>query len=394
MINFDLPRVGEDEFAIVVIGGPSQGESVLVHYGDGKWIVIDSCTYGGVNLPLLVLEKLHADNASVTRVICTHWHDDHVAGMSDILNECPNSYFLVPSVTNAIILPQYFVYKSEKAVKENEKEAWQMFQKCLDVLLKRNDVQDPELKEKQFVKIGESILDYDTHHTHIDIKALSPSQQMCSKFGQMLAAGDADSCEFDDSGIEPNMCSISLGIKFGRNHRSLFLGADLECNRPKDAAYNSCVGECNQRHDIGMCNLKESRHVEPFGHFSYTKINHHSSKTGYCCHYWNSLVDGDSIGVSTVFTSKNLPRREIASLYYENNSSFYITSQKPMKKLKKEEFAKVLGDKQYVTSLKQIDTTPGIVITKYDIETGDYKGTETYLNAVCMDKISLKFFPV
>ena len=65
-----------------------------------------------------------------------------------------------------------------------------------------------------------------------------------------------------------------------------------------------------------------------------------------------------------------------------------------MKKLKKEEFAKVLGDKQYVTSLKQIDTTPGIVITKYDIETGDYKGTETYLNAVCMDKISLKFFPV
>lgn len=393
MIDFELPGVGEDEFAVVVVGGPSQGESVLIHYGDGMWIMVDSCTYGGENLPLLVLEKLHAEKTSVTRVICTHWHDDHVAGLSEILKECPNSYFLVPSVTNAIILPQYFVYKSEKAVKENEKEAWQMFQKCLDVLSKRDNVLDPELKEKQFVKIGESILDYDTHHTHVDIKALSPSQQMCSKFGQMLADGDANTCDFDDSEIEPNMCSITIGIKFGENRRSLFLGADLECNRPPDSAYNSCVEECAERHGLGMCNLKGSRHLEPFGQFSYTKINHHSSKTGYCCHYWDALVAEDNIGVSTVFTSKNLPRREMASLYYEKNYSFYMTSHKPMKKLKKNDFTKILGDKQYITSLRQIDTTPGIVITKYDLETGNYKGTETFLNAICLDKLGLKFFP-
>lgn len=392
MIYFEVPAIEENEFAVVVIGGPSKGESVLLHYGDGRWLVVDSCTYKGENLPLAFLDKVEADKNLVEHIICSHWHDDHVMGMSDLLKTCPNSYFRVPLVSNAEILPQYFVYKSEKSVKEDEKKAWKMFQKCLDVLDEREIGADLELKCQQFVKIGDQIVDYNTHNTRVDIKAFSPSQEMYTRFGQMLVNGDADNCEFDDSEIDPNMCSITLGIKFGSSNRHLFLGADLKCNRNETAPVNSCRGECAMRHDMGMCNLKGNRFFEKLRNISYTKLNHHSSQTGYCCEYWDNYVTEDNIGVSTVFTMKKLPRKDMARLYLKKSAEYYVTSRRSQKKLKRHQIKLVLGDNKYINSLEEINTTPGIVVTRYDLETGDYKGTEVYLNAFKVKREDVKLF--
>lgn len=393
MIDFEVPPIAGDEFAIVVIGGPSQGESVMVHYGDGNWIIVDSCTYGGINVPHEFMVKAEINPLQVKHIICSHWHDDHVSGMSDLLEECSNAYFRVPLITNAQVLPQYFVYKSQKPIKDDEKEAWKMFQACLDVLGKRKigKEEDPALKKPQFVKVESSIVDVDTHNSHVSIKALSPSNGMCELFGQMLANGDAENCEFDDSGIDTNMCSVALGISFG-NNKHVFLGSDLECNRDKRAACESCVGECAERHGIGMCDLKLNPHFEALHNISYTKINHHSSQNGYCCEYWDNYVTDDCIGVSTAFTSKGLPKKEMAYRYLKNNAEYYLTSYCPLKKLNKEEIKKVLGDNKYITSMNQINTTPGIVVTRYDLETGNYKGTEYYLNAFKVGRKDLKFF--
>lgn len=393
MINYEVPPIAGDELAIVVMGGPSQGESVLVHYGDGNWIIIDSCTYNGDILPYEFMIKAEINPLQVQHIICSHWHDDHVSGLSDLLEACPKAYFRVPMITNAQVLPQYFVYKSLKSVKEDEKEAWKMFQACLDVLEKRElgEEDDPALKKPCFVKSESSIVDIDTHNTHVSIKALSPSNSMCELFGKMLVNGDAENCEFDDSSIDTNMCSITLGISFG-NNKHAFLGSDLECNRDKNAACESCVGECSKRHGLGMCDLKMNPHFEALRKISYTKINHHSSQNGYCCDYWDDYVTEDCIGVSTAFTSKGLPRKEMVYRYLKNNSEYYLTSYNPLKKLPKDEIKKVLGDNKYITSMKQINTTPGIVVSRFDLETGNYKGTSIYLNAFKVSRKDLQFF--
>lgn len=394
MIDYEVPHVAPDEFVVVVIGGPSQGESVLVHYGDGKWLVVDSCTYGGTNLPLDFFEKAHVDLNMVEHVVCSHWHDDHVSGLPEVLANCPKAYFRLPFISNMEVMPQYFVYKSEKSIKENECEAWKTFQECLDVLEHRtlDEGDDMALKDLNFASVEQSVVDYETHNTRVDIKAFSPSNEMCARFGQMLANGDADNCDFDDGDIDPNMCSITLGIKFGQNNRHLFLGADLECNRDRAAVCESCVGECDARHAIGMCNLKGNHHFEALHQISYTKINHHSSQTGYCCEYWDNYVSDDCIGVSTAFTSRGLPKKDMAYKYFKSNDQFFITSRKSQKKLNKDDIARVLGDNKFITKMTQIDTTPGIVVTRYDLETGDYKGTELYLNAFKVSRADLKYF--
>ena len=70
----------------VSVFGPGVGEAIVVHIGDGKWVVVDSAIdkYGA--LPIQYLEKLGVVlKEDVVYVVATHWHSDHIAGLSDIL---------------------------------------------------------------------------------------------------------------------------------------------------------------------------------------------------------------------------------------------------------------------------------------------------------------------
>ena len=67
-----------NEFLIVVLGGPSEGESIVVHLGDNRWMIIDS---GKVGNDVMAV-KYFVDNGipfeNVDIIVCTHWHADHV----------------------------------------------------------------------------------------------------------------------------------------------------------------------------------------------------------------------------------------------------------------------------------------------------------------------------
>jgi hypothetical protein len=72
--------------------GPGYGESLLVHLGMGEWMIVDSCRKQG-RLPALdYLESLGVEPAqAVTLIVATHWHDDHVRGISETLARCPKA---------------------------------------------------------------------------------------------------------------------------------------------------------------------------------------------------------------------------------------------------------------------------------------------------------------
>ena len=390
--KIEIPPIADDELVVVVIGGPSQGESVLLHYGDGRWLIVDSCKSDGQNLPLLFLEKAEADLSKVGFVVCSHWHDDHVKGLNEILKECENAYFMIPCVTHKSILPRYFEYRIQRTEKEKEKEAWREFKRCTEVVNGRTNVENPNLKELQFMKVESPIFDYETHGTTVSAKALSPSNEMMNLFGQMLADGEARNYQFDDSDINQNMCSIAIGVKFAGQH--IFLGADLECNREDDEDEETCVDKCNDKFSLGMCNAVSNRYFREMSPYCYTKLNHHSSKNGYCPKYWLEHVTENRVAVSTVFTPQSLPRKEMASRYLAKNSRYFVTSRKSQKKLQKNNVKKVLGDDKNITSIEHIYSAPGIVLTRYDITTGVLKSTETYLNAFQMQRSDLKYFKV
>lgn len=80
----------------VSVFGPGFGECILLHIGDGNWAVIDSCLDATSKQPaaLHYLSSLGANPAtSIQLVVATHWHDDHMDGISTVFQTATGAIF-------------------------------------------------------------------------------------------------------------------------------------------------------------------------------------------------------------------------------------------------------------------------------------------------------------
>lgn len=87
-----------DEFEVTLFG-PGYGESIVLHVGGGAWVIVDSCL-GAERLPsaLAYLKRIGLDPAqSVHLVVATHWHDDHIRGIAELVETCGNADFYCAS---------------------------------------------------------------------------------------------------------------------------------------------------------------------------------------------------------------------------------------------------------------------------------------------------------
>ena len=76
----------KDEVEVTLLG-PGYGESIVVHFGQGEWIIVDSCI-NDAREPQ-ALEYLRAigvePDEAVSLIVATHWHDDHIRGMAKVV---------------------------------------------------------------------------------------------------------------------------------------------------------------------------------------------------------------------------------------------------------------------------------------------------------------------
>ena len=85
---------GENEIEVVFLG-PGYGESIVLHVGCGRWVIVDSCINAeGKPRALEYLECIGVNAAeAVDLVVATHWHDDHIRGMAMLVEVCGNANF-------------------------------------------------------------------------------------------------------------------------------------------------------------------------------------------------------------------------------------------------------------------------------------------------------------
>src|SRR5262249_28944194 len=84
-----------DELEVSIIG-PGRGECVLIHLGDNDWCVVDSCISRGSNEPVATEYLRGFRNGALNNVkliVATHWHDDHIRGLSSLLRDSPGTRF-------------------------------------------------------------------------------------------------------------------------------------------------------------------------------------------------------------------------------------------------------------------------------------------------------------
>ncbi|MCE2447171.1 MAG: MBL fold metallo-hydrolase [Candidatus Latescibacteria bacterium] len=83
----------------VTLVGPGYGECILLHIGNGSWVIVDSCI-GADSRPaaLAYLHDMGLDPPEVVHlIVATHWHDDHIRGMGELVEVCGDATFCCAS---------------------------------------------------------------------------------------------------------------------------------------------------------------------------------------------------------------------------------------------------------------------------------------------------------
>lgn len=84
-----------DEFELTLFG-PGYGESIVLHVGNGVWVIVDSCIDNNDKTPraLRYLKDIGVDPVqAVALIVATHWHDDHIRGMAQLTDACSQAAF-------------------------------------------------------------------------------------------------------------------------------------------------------------------------------------------------------------------------------------------------------------------------------------------------------------
>lgn len=95
-MQFTAPASDELEVSIF---GPGFGEALAVHVGQGSWILIDSCWQDRIRqVPVSAnyLDQLSVAPDMVRQVVASHWHDDHVKGLSKLIEKYQKASLYYP----------------------------------------------------------------------------------------------------------------------------------------------------------------------------------------------------------------------------------------------------------------------------------------------------------
>lgn len=309
-VRANPPKVDEIEVSLF---GPGHGECVLIHVGSGSWIVIDSCLdQRARRQPALhYLSRIGVDAASQVKVVlASHWHRDHVMGLSEVVRECVSADFW----TSAAFREQELLRMTRRTgkLKLTRHNAFAEFHDVMERLSVRSDGFGG-LPVVRLASAGKMIYRATrSGEPKVVVEAISPSDR------DVLAAMTALSALVPGSGAsefavrepQPNEAAIALRVQLG--DAVVLLGSDLE--EPEtpstDRGWTAAVGHASLR-------------GQPATVF---KVAHHGSRTGHCPAVWSELLAPNSHALITPFRPSGLPRSDDLQRLHQATARVYLAA--------------------------------------------------------------------
>lgn len=294
--------------------GPGYGESVLMHLGANKWLIVDSCIEMSSGKPAALgyLDRLGVDaSTSVLYLVATHWHDDHVGGFAAQVERCKQArVYFTGAMTCQVLLELIGSDFSEPVGKLVE------MTNSLNELKGAGTERNPD---RPYWFLGEHMpVHLDALHPDgptVRIWALSPSASDridTAKQLRLILPGDS---RYRPAGLpEPqdNHTSIVLHVSVGS--MSILLGADRQTLKGETRGWNS-VKICHRERALDKASLY--------------KVAHHGSPNGDDDLIWTDLLDKQPVAFLTPFRRGLLggrPRPADIKQLCERTSEAYSTS--------------------------------------------------------------------
>lgn len=299
------PAANEIEISLF---GPGYGECVLVHLGENRWLIVDSCIEPQTrHVPVLrYLQALGVEPAQAVKLIAaSHWHDDHVRGLSSLIEQCEQAAFWLPEAMSSAefitLLSAYSDHFSNADVGAGCRELYRVVQ-----LLRDSDRQ-PKRALADMCLYSTPWAD----GTSCKVYALSPSQAAgltaVRDFGTYLQAQQPRLRLLPG---KPNHLAMVLWLEIGPLR--ILLGADLEETSDPRTGWSVI--------------LSDSTCTE--GRASLFKVPHHGSVTGHCQGVWETLLEPQPIALLTPFAKgrQKLPQAEDEQRLCALTDDVYITT--------------------------------------------------------------------
>jgi beta-lactamase superfamily II metal-dependent hydrolase len=349
MSSLNLPENNIGEITLIGTGG-GYGESAVIHIGNQNWIVVDSCINpdSKKSLPLEYLERIGVNiSIDVKLIICSHWHDDHLLGISQLLENAKSAAFCMARASDRKKFLQLVALDYQKITKEVSNSSTIEFNNCLEIL-KTRKTNIKFAQENTYLyshKVSEFI--------ESNVISLSPSDYTILEFEKEISSLITSFGPINKKIIfnSPNSKSIVIFLRLGY-HRAI-LGSDLE------VSINEKEGWLNILDNNNVVDKKST----------FFKIPHHGSKNGYHERIWSELLIENPISTLTPWNKKNkLPEAEMLVKYCEHSERVYMTSAQINEKPKKRNrsIEKMIEKMNY--KIYEVQYKEGIIRSRIDIE--------------------------
>lgn len=291
----------------VVLFGPGYGECVLVHFGNDEWAIVDSCTFKDIKeaAPLFYLKELGKNpSCCVKAVVATHWDDDHIRKISQIVDECTSASFCISGALNSTkFLTLLTDIPPSILSSQKTPSGLSEFNKALSILLERN---------KHAIY---AIMDRTLWKSEIDLEnklcSLSPHDSIFEESIKAILEliPNRKSSNGKIKPPSPNLTSVVLWVQIGEIR--ILLGADLEEGT---------------KHKGWSLILQYSR--TPDEKAIIFKVPHHGSKNGFHPDVWDQLLIEDPFCLIAPWNkSSKLPASSDIQKLKDYSSKIYLTAE-------------------------------------------------------------------
>lgn len=308
MIKQKPPHADQIELTLF---GPGYGECATVHLGGNRWIIADSCMNSATGEPAILeyFSNIGVDTQEAVRLITiSHWHDDHIRGLSKVISACPNATVCCSTaLTTKEFINYTFSFKNILI-----KSRWTGATEIREIFETLKTL--PQTK-RQYAMGNCRVLTLPAQNgaDSCSVTTLSPSSREYEIFlqGISLLIPPPNKTKIRARNLTPNHTAVALWVEIGDIR--ILLGSDVEEKGDPSTGWSAIVQSANR----------------PQGRASLYKIPHHGSRTGHHDQVLSDMIADPAIAVLSPFYSgrTKLPTsKDIARILKATPESYITTS--------------------------------------------------------------------